>query len=136
MIDEGLRDELIQVALTARDRAYAPQSNFYVGAAAATKNGGLYPGVNVENSSYGLTCCAERVALFSAIAAGDTEFVALAIASDGGHAPCGACRQVIVELAPDATLFLVDSAADQQFHETNISELLPKSFKLPPRSTE
>jgi cytidine deaminase len=99
-----------------------------------TEDGTMIPGVNVENCSYGLTCCAERVALFAAMAAGQRIFPAMAIASDGGHAPCGACRQVIVELAADAVLYLVDTANGNSFQETSIDELLPHSFKLPPRS--
>ena len=116
-----------------RSRAYAPQSGFCVGAAVLAEDGTIYPGVNVENSSYGLTCCAERTALFAAVSAGQRKFLALAVATDGGHAPCGACRQVIVELAMDARLYLVDSANGNSFTETSIQELLPNSFRLPPR---
>jgi cytidine deaminase len=133
MVSEKQRKELVLVASDARSRAYAPQSGFHVGAAALADDGTIYAGVNVENSSYGLTCCAERIALFSAVAAGQRKFRAIAIATDGGHAPCGACRQVIAELAANAVLFLVDTSNRSPVKESSIDELLPQAFSLPPR---
>ena len=84
------RDELIQASLNAQQRAYCPYSGFPVGAALRTASGRIYLGVNVENASYGLTICAERVAALAAVAAGDREFTAIAVASRGGASPCGA----------------------------------------------
>ncbi len=120
--------QLLHTALSARHLAHAPYSNFLVGAAALTADGSLFTGVNVENASYGLTCCAERVALFSAIAAGHRTVVALAVATDGGHAPCGACRQVISELAGKGMIFLVDASRPDTYRTCSVDELLPWRF--------
>lgn len=132
MVDQELRKQMVQMANDARRNAYAPFSKFRVGAALLAKSGAIYCGVNVENSSYGLTCCAERTAIFSAIAAGHVRnaFVAMAISSPGGASPCGACRQVIYELAEDATLLLVDADHNKPVAEVTIGELLPTSFRL------
>ena len=104
-------DELLERAKYARERAYAPYSRFKVGAALLTKDGSVFDGCNVENASYGLCNCAERTAFFSAVAAGYTrdQFAALAVIgdTDGPIAPCGACRQVIIELGgPELTIRL------------------------------
>ena len=131
-MDDDQKRMLIEAAVAAREHAYAPHSRFQVGAAALGADGRIFPGVNVENASFGLTCCAERVALFAGVAAGERQFECIAIATDGGHAPCGACRQVINELAPDAQIFLVDSARENQVTETSIDVLLPHSFQFPP----
>ena len=133
-MDEQQRSLLVDAAIAARANAYAPYSGFRVGAALLAQNGAIFSGVNVENASYGLTCCAERVALFAATAVGQREFKAIAVATDGAHAPCGACRQVINELAPNATILLVDSNSAQVQSETSIDELLPHSFQWGPQS--
>ncbi len=120
--------ELIQAALAARERAHAPFSKFQVGAALQTADGAIITGANVESASYGLSCCAERVAIFKAITDYHANFTTLAIASPGGAAPCGACRQIIAEQAPSATLILIDSNNPATTLETDISTLLPNSF--------
>src|SRR6266481_2792079 len=107
------RSELVRVATKARQRAVAPYSKFEVGAALLTKSGEIISGANVESASYGLTCCAERVALFGALTGGKKNFIAVAVVARaaGGASPCGACRQLLAEYAPDAMVFMADSAA-------------------------
>ena len=99
--------DLVRAATEARDRAHAPYSRYRVGAAVLTRSGRIVSGANVENASYGLTVCAERVALWNAVTQGERELVALAVVTEHGAAPCGACRQVLHELAPSARVFLV-----------------------------
>ena len=124
------RTELIQTALDARAQAHAPYSKFQVGAALQTIDGKTITGANVESASYGLSCCAERVAIFKALTNGHVMFSALAIASSDGAAPCGACRQIIAEFAPEATLILVDSNNPNSSpnNDTDIKTLLPNAF--------
>src|ERR1043165_5518186 len=107
------KQKLVRAALRARQRAVAPYSKFKVGAALLTKSGEIIGGANVENASYGLTCCAERVALFKALTEGKRNFVAVAVVAgtDGGAMPCGACRQLLAEYAPKAKGFVADSRA-------------------------
>ena len=122
--------ELILAAAKARRRAVAPYSNFKVGAALLTKRGEIIAGANVESASYGLTCCAERVALFNALTGGKTNFVALAIVArvPGGPMPCGACRQLLAEYAFKAKIWVADSRALHSIKEFSIGELLPGAF--------
>ncbi|MBU6429623.1 MAG: cytidine deaminase [Cyanobacteria bacterium REEB65] len=119
---------LLEHARRAMSRAYAPYSSFKVGAALLTANGAIVTGCNVENASYGLTLCAERVAMGAAIAAGHRDFSAIAILSS--HAapctPCGACRQVLAEFAPDLRVIL--EQPDGQIWEIALGELLPHQF--------
>src|SRR2546430_11469323 len=103
------RRKLIAAACDIRKQAHAPYSKFHGGAALLTASGKIFSGCNVENASYGLTICAERSAVCSAIAAGERDWVAMAVATPGGHSPCGACRQVLVEFAPELPILLVDS---------------------------
>jgi len=115
-------------ARAARDRAHAPYSEFHVGAALLTVDGEVFEGCNVENASYGLTICAERGAVMAAVAAGKKSFRAVFIATDGPEpaAPCGACRQVLAEFAPD---LLVVSEAGGKTTEWTLDRLLPDPFR-------
>ena len=119
---------IIAEALNAREYAQAPYSKFRVGAALLTSEGKIIRGANVESASYGLSCCAERIAIFKALTEGHTNFSALAVASPGGAAPCGACLQIIAEYAPKSYILLVDTEKPNSIHETTISNLLPLQF--------
>lgn len=118
---------LITDALSAREKAYAPYSNFRVGAALLGKSGRVFTGGNVENISFGLTICAERSAVCSAIAAGEIEFVAIAVAADSREpvTPCGACRQVLAEFCDDLETCSVNLQG--QTFKTTLSVLLPRA---------
>ena len=102
--------------------------NSMSGRRSLTTSGKIIAGCNVENASYGLTICAERSAVCSAIAAGENDWVAMAVATPGGHSPCGACRQVLVEFAPNLPILLVDSDHPEKVHETDMLTLLPGRF--------
>jgi cytidine deaminase len=125
------REKLLRIARTAMKKAYAPYSKFRVGAALLTTTGKVFSGCNVENASYGMTNCAERTAIFSAVAemGPKLEISAIAVANDQGVpcSPCGACRQVIYEFGPDATVFFQDAKGQQEAH---ITKLLPEGFRL------
>jgi cytidine deaminase len=129
-VREALVEALVQAAIDVRQRAYAKYSQFLVGAAVLAGDGKIYTGCNVENSSYGLTICAERAAVFSAVAAGQRQFQLLAVATTGGGTPCGACRQVLAEFAPELPILLVDVAQPKAIVESNLRDLLPRAFKL------
>lgn len=119
---------LIRAAVEARGRAYAPYSGFAVGAALLAEDGRVFTGCNVENASYGLTVCAERVALFKAVSEGARGFAAIAVACGAGPcAPCGACRQVLYEFAPDLLVIMAD-AGGGKVRKARLSELLPRGF--------
>ncbi|AEH47182.1 cytidine deaminase [Parageobacillus thermoglucosidasius] len=122
-------NELIEEAKKAREYAYAPYSQFKVGAALLTKDGKVYRGCNIENAAYSMCNCAERTALFKAYSEGDKEFAALAVIADTPRPvpPCGACRQVIFELCPsDMKIILANLNGD--IAELTVKELLPKAF--------
>ena len=127
-------DPLMLAARHAREQAYAPYSKFQVGAALLTHDGRTFTGCNVENAAYGLCNCAERTALFSAVAAGcrPGDFVQLAVIADtpGPVSPCGACRQVMAELCDESMPVLLGNLADA-VEETTVGTLLPGSFRLP-----
>jgi len=127
---EQQRQQIIEAALATRERAYAPYSGFRVGAAVLTASGKIHAGCNVENASFGLTLCAERVALATAVASGDVQLVALAVALAGGGMPCGACRQFAAEFRHDLPLLVIDAEQPDRIVETSISELLPEQFQL------
>ena len=129
--------ELIQLAINAREKAYAPYSNFLVGAALLTTDGKVYTGCNIESVSYSPTTCAERTAVLKAVSEGDRSFEAIAVI--GGHAdgsvkqgvsgysgPCGVCRQLIYEFGKDTTIIIANSPDEYYVH--SISELLPFGF--------
>ena len=126
------RSELIRLACDVRLHAHAPYSKFLVGAALLTESGEIVCGCNVENASYGLTICAERVAFSTAVAAGHRRFQALAIATSGGHPPCGACRQFAAEFCDDLPILLIDSDRPDHVLESNLRKLLPGRFEFPP----
>ncbi|PLV56950.1 cytidine deaminase [Thermotoga sp. SG1] len=123
-------EKLVEMALEVREKAYARYSGFRVGAALLTKSGRVFTGVNVENSSYGLTVCAERVAVFKAVSEGEREFVAIAIASDSLEktVPCGACRQVLYEFSEDMDVIMADRNGD--YEVVKLKDLLPRGFRL------
>ena len=125
------RERLLRSARKVMKNAYAPFSNFRVGAAILTTEGQVFVGCNVENSSYGMTNCAERTAIFSAVAqlGPKIEIRMVAVVNDHGvpGSPCGACRQVIYEFGPDATIFFQGAEGPKQAH---ITELLPEGFRL------
>lgn len=121
-------DTLVEIALRARERAYAPYSRFLVGAALRCADGAVIEGCNVENASYGLCVCAERNAVGAAVAAGRREFTAIAIAtaSDPPSPPCGMCRQVLAEHARDLPIILVNTAGTRV--RTTLQRLFPGTF--------
>jgi len=121
---------LIRAALRARLNAVAPYSRFAVGAALLTRGGKVYTGANVESASLGLTCCAERVALFKALTDGARDFAAVAVVARiaGGVMPCGACRQLLAEHAPDAAVWVADSGRPGVVREFTVAGLLPGAF--------
>src|SRR6185369_4046294 len=121
---------LIRAAARARKGAMAPYSKFQVGAALLTKSGEIITGANVESASYGLTCCAERVALFKALTSGKKDFTAVAVVARvaGGPMPCGACRQLLAEYASDAEVFIADSRRLKSVKKFSVRELLPGAF--------
>jgi cytidine deaminase len=130
-MNNSQRDELVRAALDAQRRAYCPYSDFPVGAAVRTASGKIYQGVNVENASYGLTICAERVAAGAAVAAGDRDFAAIAVVSRGGVSPCGACRQFLAEFNPNLPVVMVDSLQQDHGYQATLDELLPNRFDGP-----
>jgi cytidine deaminase len=128
------KNKLVQAAAKARLGSVSPYSKFKVGAALLTKSGEIIGGANVESASYGLTCCAERVALFKALTDGQKDFVAVAVVArcDGGPMPCGACRQLLREYAPDAKVFIADSDDLKKIKLFSVKKLLPAAFVLVP----
>jgi len=123
-------EELIAAAHVAREHAYAPYSAFPIGAALLCEDGSVVTACNVENASYGLSICAERAALFAAVAAGKRRFGAIAVAGahEGPTPPCGACRQVLAEFAPSLRVLYTRGAG---FETSTLDELLPAAFELP-----
>jgi cytidine deaminase len=123
------KDQLMEQAKKAREKAYVPYSKFQVGAALLSSDGKVYHGANIENAAYSLTCCAERTALFKAYTEGNTKFSAIAVVADTKRPvpPCGACRQVISELCPpEMPVYLTNLKGDVQ--EIAVKDLLPGAF--------
>jgi cytidine deaminase len=119
--------DLLAAACAARENAYAPYSHYAVGAAILTTDGRIFTGVNVENSSYGLTICAERTAVFKMISEGEREITAVAVCTENGGSPCGACRQVLSEFTrQDVPVWLSDTAGNVR--QTTLYTLLPDHF--------
>ena len=119
--------ELIALAAQARTSAYTPYSSYPVGAALLAASGEVYTGCNVENASYGLTICAERTAVVKAVCAGERDFEAIAVVTENGGSPCGACRQVLSEFAGNMRVLVADAAGNCR--TWSLSELLPDQFR-------
>jgi cytidine deaminase len=132
MLDEDVRQQLLDRARRAREHAYAPYSRFTVGAAVLTATGEIFSGCNIENASLGATICAERVAIFTAVAAGCLDLTALMVIADTPDpvAPCGLCRQVLAEFSPNCRVLMANTAG--RIRLANLQELLPLAFRLPP----
>lgn len=126
--------KLVAAAAKARAGSVSPYSKFKVGAALLTKHGEIIGGANVESASYGLTCCAERIALFKALTDGKKDFVAIAVVArwKNGPMPCGACRQLLAEYAPAAKVFIADSDDLKKIRTFTVRKLLPSAFVLNP----
>jgi len=121
-------EQLLQCAMKARENALAPFSQFKVGAALLTSGGKLYTGCNIENATYGLTVCAERVALWKALSEGEWSFLRIAVASDGNPpaAPCGACRQLLWEFCGDLEIIVGNTLGAKESH--HLADLFPRPF--------
>jgi len=126
-LTQNEKQSLIDLANTARQRAYVPYSRYHVGAALRTKTGRIFTGVNIENAAYPQTMCAERVAIFKAVSDGEKEFDAIAVVTDNGGSPCGGCRQVLAEFGLD-TLVLLANGKGELLKEMTVNELLPEAF--------
>ncbi len=128
-LTETEKKELVEAARIASQKAYAPYSSYRVGAALLTRTGKIFTGCNVENASYSLTVCAERNAVFQAVAEGEKEFMAIAIYADSDtlFPPCGACRQVLSEFADNMLVFIANRLIA---NETTLDRLLPDKFSL------
>jgi cytidine deaminase len=131
-VDEKKIAEMLAAARAVRERAYAPYSGFAVGAAALGDDGRIYVGANVENASYGLSLCAERAAVAAAVAGGAKSIRAVAVVADPPTTPCGACREVIAELGPEAVVIWEDGRGGYVSREAG--DLLPERFRLPRRT--
>ena len=127
VITDDLKDKLVQAAIDVRQWAYAPYSEYKVGAALLADSGEIYDGVNVENAAFPTGTCAERAAIFTAVSQGERQFSAIAVVSSNGGAPCGACRQVLAEFGLDTIVFVADTQGRIQ-QETTVKELLPGAF--------
>ena len=127
MLTNEVRTSLIHLAIEVRERAYAPYSNYWVGAALVTSSGRYFTGANVENAAYPTSMCAERVAVFKAVSEGEREFQAIAVVTSNAGTPCGACRQVLAEFGLDTVVLIADGNGNLK-QEARLSELLPGAF--------
>ena len=126
-LSDEMKAGLVERALQARGWAYAPYSDYQVGAALLTESGKIYDGVNVESAAYPTSICAERVAVFKAVSEGERHFQAVAVVTENGGFPCGACRQVMAEFGL-STLVLIGDLNGIIIHETTVGDLLPGAF--------
>jgi len=126
-LDDELRKKLVETALHVRQWAYAPYSNYPVGAALLSASGKIYDGVNVESVAFPTTICAERAAIFKAVSEGEREFSAMAVVTRNGGAPCGACRQVMAEFGLN-WIVIIANERGEIVKETTLRELLPDAF--------
>jgi cytidine deaminase len=126
-ITQQEKQALVDLANTARQRAYVPYSNYPVGSALRTKSGRVFSGVNIENAAYPQTMCAERVAIFKAVSEGEKEFEVITVVTDNGGSPCGGCRQVMAEFGLDTIVLLADGSG-RIVKEMTVKELLPEAF--------
>lgn len=127
MLDPMMEKRLIETALNARKWAYAPYSNYLVGAALLTSSGRIYEGVNIENAAYPTGICAERVAIFKAVSEGEREFTALVVATENGGSPCGSCRQVMAEFGLGMRVLVVNGKGEVGM-DTTVAGFLPQAF--------
>ena len=121
------RRSLINLANEARRRAYAPYSNYQVGAALRTRSGRIFTGCNIENAAYPTSMCAERVAIFKAVSEGEMEFEVMTVVTPNGGTPCGSCRQVMAEFGLDTIVIIADGEG-RLMQETTVAGLLPGAF--------
>lgn len=128
MLTDELRQDLIQRAIEARQWAYAPYSNYMVGAALLAESGRVYTGVNIENAAYPTGICAERVAVFKAVSEGEREFLAIAVVTANGGTPCGSCRQVLAEFGLD-TRVIIANGQGSIVMDVDVAGLLPGAFR-------
>jgi cytidine deaminase len=128
MPEPELYPSLIEAALQARQRAYAPYSHYQVGAALLTSSGRVFLGCNVENAAYPTSMCAERVAIYKAVSEGERQFAVIVVATENGGTPCGSCRQVLAEFGLDTVVLIVDGEGSVR-QATTVRELLPGAFQ-------
>ncbi len=126
-INDKDKQTLVDLANRVREHAYAPYSKYPVGAALRTKSGRIFTGVNIENAAYPQTICAERTAVFKAVSEGERDLEVIAVVTDNGGAPCGACRQVLAEFGLD-TLVLIANGEGRLIKQMTVAELLPEAF--------
>ncbi len=126
-LEDSQRQKLIELAIQARQWSYSPYSHYAVGAALLTDSGKIYDGVNIENSAYPTTVCAERVAIFKAVSEGERHFDTIVVATENGGSPCGSCRQVMAEFGVDTQVIIVDSKGAVH-KECTVADLLPGAF--------
>jgi cytidine deaminase len=127
MLTNEMQKKLIEQAVEAWHKAYAPYSGYSVGAALLTESGEIYEGINIENAVYPLTICAERVAVFKAVSEGRKKFKAIAVVTKNGGTPCGSCRQVLAEFGLETLVLIADTSGELKNTYT-VAELLPQSF--------
>jgi cytidine deaminase len=127
VLEDKDRQRLIESAQKARYLAYAPYSEYLVGAALLTASGRIFTGANVENAAYPVSICAERVAIFKAVSEGERKFIAIAVVTENGGSPCGSCRQVLAEFGNDTQVLIADQNG-KLVQDTTVNDLLPGAF--------